>query len=139
MARGTVMEQEEPKAPKDLGESADEALETWPVIRQRAPQRRAINRLPPPRFSMKCLLLWIAGAAAAMAAVRRLNPVEPGAIGLLLVSGYAAGCGAAWTGLGLWICKQYITAMGGDIWVESGAGHGAHFQFCLPIVSPPAD
>ncbi|MBF6589353.1 MAG: GAF domain-containing protein [Ktedonobacterales bacterium] len=43
------------------------------------------------------------------------------------------------TGLGLWICKQYITAMGGDIWVESGAGHGAHFQFCLPIVSPPAD
>jgi signal transduction histidine kinase len=43
------------------------------------------------------------------------------------------------TGLGLWICKQYLTAMQGDIWVESTYGHGAHFQFCLPVVAPPAD
>ncbi|HEX6123375.1 MAG TPA: GAF domain-containing protein [Ktedonobacterales bacterium] len=43
------------------------------------------------------------------------------------------------TGLGLWICKQYISAMGGDIWTESAYGHGAHFQFCLPLTEPPAD
>jgi signal transduction histidine kinase len=43
------------------------------------------------------------------------------------------------TGLGLWICKQYVTAMGGDIWVESSYGHGAHFQFCLPVTVPPPD
>jgi signal transduction histidine kinase len=42
------------------------------------------------------------------------------------------------TGLGLWICKQYITAMGGDIWQESAYGHGAHFQFCLPLAESPA-
>jgi signal transduction histidine kinase len=43
------------------------------------------------------------------------------------------------TGLGLWICKQYITAMGGDIWQESSYGQGAHFQFCLPLAEPPDD
>ncbi len=43
------------------------------------------------------------------------------------------------TGLGLWICKQYITAMGGEIWVESSYGQGAHFQFCLPVAAPPAE
>lgn len=42
------------------------------------------------------------------------------------------------TGLGLWICKQYVGAMGGDIWVESNYGHGAHFQFCLPLAEPPS-
>jgi signal transduction histidine kinase len=29
--------------------------------------------------------------------------------------------------------------MGGDIWQESSYGHGAHFQFCLPLAEPPAD
>lgn len=37
------------------------------------------------------------------------------------------------TGLGLWICRQYLDAMGGDIWVESEYGRGAHFQFSLPV------
>ncbi|HUY90918.1 MAG TPA: hypothetical protein VMV10_19435 [Pirellulales bacterium] len=107
------MQREGSESPNELGEAA----ELWPAIRERATERRAPPRLPPPRLSVKYILLWIAGAAAAMAAVRRLNPVEPGAIGLLLVSGYAAGCGAAWTGLSLWIAR----ALRGASWpVEPG-------------------
>ena len=41
------------------------------------------------------------------------------------------------TGLGLWICRQYVEGMGGDIWVESEPGQGAHFQFSLPYTDPP--
>lgn len=41
------------------------------------------------------------------------------------------------TGLGLWICRQYVEAMGGDIWVESGVGQGARFSFCLPRIAAP--
>src|SRR5262249_44942514 len=40
------------------------------------------------------------------------------------------------TGLGLWICRQYLDAMGGDIWVTSKLGDGSHFQFCLPQTAP---
>ncbi len=41
------------------------------------------------------------------------------------------------TGLGLWICRQYVTAMGGDIWVESALQQGSRFEFCLPLVAAP--
>jgi signal transduction histidine kinase len=41
------------------------------------------------------------------------------------------------TGLGLWICRQYVEAMGGDIWVESRLGQGARFHFCLPRIPAP--
>ncbi len=43
------------------------------------------------------------------------------------------------TGLGLWICRQYLDAMGGDIWVESELGKGATFKFSLPLAAPPAN
>jgi signal transduction histidine kinase len=39
------------------------------------------------------------------------------------------------TGLGLWICAEYIHAMGGKIWVESEMGQGARFLFCLPAAA----
>ena len=41
------------------------------------------------------------------------------------------------TGLGLWICRQYVTAMGGDIWMESALQQGSRFEFCLPLVAAP--
>lgn len=41
------------------------------------------------------------------------------------------------TGLGLWICRQYVEAMGGDIWVDSRLGQGARFSFCLPRIATP--
>lgn len=41
------------------------------------------------------------------------------------------------TGLGLWICRQYVEAMGGDIWVDSRPGQGARFSFCLPRAAAP--
>jgi signal transduction histidine kinase len=41
------------------------------------------------------------------------------------------------TGLGLWICREYIEAMGGNIWVDSTIGRGSDFQFCLPETAPP--
>jgi len=38
------------------------------------------------------------------------------------------------TGLGLYICRQYMKAMGGDIWIEKSVfGKGTTFAFSLPI------
>ena len=39
----------------------------------------------------------------------------------------------AGSGIGLAICKELITAMGGTIWVKSKPGEGSTFGFDLPI------
>ena len=36
-------------------------------------------------------------------------------------------------GLGLYICREIIRALGGDIWVESQVGVGTKFSFWLPL------
>lgn len=44
------------------------------------------------------------------------------------------------TGLGLYICRRYIEAMGGRIWLEvSIPGEGSVFSFYLPRIDPPPE
>jgi hypothetical protein len=42
------------------------------------------------------------------------------------------------TGLGLPISRQIVERLGGQLWVDSQAGHGATFSFTLPREAPPA-
>lgn len=45
----------------------------------------------------------------------------------------------AGTGLGLYICKQIVTAHGGEIAATSTQGRGATVSFALPLVDAPAE
>jgi signal transduction histidine kinase len=45
----------------------------------------------------------------------------------------------AGTGLGLYICKQIVTAHGGDIEAQSVEGRGATVSFTLPLVDAPVE
>ena len=50
-----------------------------------------------------------------------------------------AGTGAAGTGLGLFLVRGLVAAMGGRVWVESEEGRGSRFAFELPLAgSEPA-
>jgi len=42
------------------------------------------------------------------------------------------------SGLGLYICRRYIEAMGGRLWLEQSIpGEGSVFSFYLPCIDPP--
>jgi signal transduction histidine kinase len=44
------------------------------------------------------------------------------------------------SGLGLYICRRFIEAMGGKLWLErSVPGEGSIFSFYLPRISPPPE
>ena len=38
------------------------------------------------------------------------------------------------TGLGMYITRQYIVAMGGEVWFESAHGEGTTLYFSLPLI-----
>lgn len=42
------------------------------------------------------------------------------------------------SGLGLAICRESLTRMGGEFWVESEPGAGCHFRMRLPLARPKA-
>jgi PAS domain S-box-containing protein len=44
--------------------------------------------------------------------------------------------GVGGTGLGLYICNELVSRMGGHIWLESKAGEGSTFLFELPAAAP---
>src|SRR5204862_430585 len=46
--------------------------------------------------------------------------------------------GVGGTGLGLYICNELVTRMGGHIWVESVTGEGSTFLFELPAAAAAA-
>ncbi len=46
--------------------------------------------------------------------------------------------GVGGTGLGLYICNELVSRMGGHIWLESKAGEGSTFLFELPAAAPIA-
>jgi signal transduction histidine kinase len=41
------------------------------------------------------------------------------------------------SGLGLYICRRFINAMGGKIWLEQSSSEGSTFSFYLPYIEPP--
>jgi signal transduction histidine kinase len=44
------------------------------------------------------------------------------------------------SGLGLYICRRYIEAMGGKLWLEQSIlGEGSVFSFYLPCIKPPVE
>ena len=46
---------------------------------------------------------------------------------------------AAGAGIGLFVCKSLVEAMGGRIWASDRDGGGAEFSFALPAMADPAD
>ena len=46
---------------------------------------------------------------------------------------------AAGAGIGLFVCKSLVEAMGGRIWAGDRPGGGATFAFALPAMAEPAD
>jgi signal transduction histidine kinase len=65
-----------------------------------------------------------------------LSDGEADAVFQKFVRGRASGVRG--TGLGLYLCREIVTAHGGRIWAEAGDEGGATFWFALPLGAAPA-
>ena len=80
---------------------------------------------------------WEVDGGYAVVRVRDVGPgIDEAALGVLFTRfgklAQTARAGHVGTGLGLFISRQLIEAMGGTIWVESRLGSGSTFLFKLP-------
>ena len=85
---------------------------------------------------------WVeAGEIRMEARVRDNGPgIEPGRVDEIFEP-FVHGSGPDGAGLGLSICRQMVDRMGGRIWAENNAGHGATFAFDIrsPICAAPVE
>ncbi|MGH2347507.1 MAG: sensor histidine kinase, partial [Chloroflexota bacterium] len=81
---------------------------------------------------------WRRDAGCAVISVRDKGPGIPEESRHLLFTRFGkiaqvARAGHVGTGLGLYISRQLVEAMGGEIWVETVIGTGSVFSFRLPL------
>lgn len=93
----------------------------------------------PPGSMVRCdaaivgqeFVLRVADEGPGFTAMERESVFLPGVVGLAEPTG-----GESKSGMGLWIARQALRAMGGRIWIESREGHGAAVMIALPRVQP---
>ena len=68
-----------------------------------------------------------------------LSAGEPDQLFELFYRSAAATRHAAGAGIGLFVCRELVRAMGGRIWAANRPSGGAEFGFALPLMDPDAE
>jgi two-component system sensor histidine kinase KdpD len=65
-----------------------------------------------------------------------IAPDEAARLFDLFYRGAATASSASGAGIGLFVCRALVTAMGGRIWASPRPGGGSEFAFSLPVLDP---